>query len=219
MWFRVPTRSVLPGRALLKKEVAPDGTVTQIGEVKKHNPKNDEMIHFVPKEYAAETVEFFRIPAKVKALTELIFSPQDPQDTADSRKEYEEAQRDYNESIRFSKLRWSTHEKRAKELCFKAIRELPPDLYSEAILENTSPFPKALMFHSRFNSEIFPNLSWDELVQLQSFENLSHTRFPHSEVKRRSPNLFLVSADTLPSRQKEAALKSAANSRTKAVKK
>ena len=106
---------------------------------------------------------------------------------------------------------YARHEKRADELCFNAIRELPPDLYREAIRSNITPFPKGLMFHSRYNSQLFQSLSQDQLVQLQAFENLSHTRFPHSEVKRRSPHLFIVPADSIPSRQQELALSKAAN--------
>jgi len=217
LMLRVPARSLLPGRALLKKAVAPDGSVTQVGE-RKPPRKNEKLIHFVPKEYAADTIEFFRNSAKVKALAELIFTPSDPKDTPETRAEFESAVNAYKENLKASKLRYAAHEKRAEELCFAAIRELPPHLYKEAVLIDTTPFPRGLMFHARYNNQLFSSLSPEELIQLQTFENMSHTRFPHSEMKKRNPNLFLVAPDTLPSRQKEVALRNAANARSKTKK-
>ena len=70
---------------MLKKEVAADGSVTHVGDAKKHRGKKEKLIHFIPKEYATDTIEFFRNQARVKALTELIFSPRDPKDTPETR--------------------------------------------------------------------------------------------------------------------------------------
>ena len=219
MWFRVPARVTLPGRALLKKEVSPDGSISQVGDGKKHRGRKVKMIHFIPKEYATDTIDFFRNQTRVKALTELIFSPREPKDTPATRLDYETEVNAFEDALKERKQVYSRHEKRADELCFKAIRELPPDLYREAIRSNVTPFPKGLMFHARYNSQLFQSLSQDELVQLQTFENLSHTRFPHSEVKRRSPHLFIVAEDSIPSRQQELALsKAASKSKTTAVK-
>ena len=204
---------LLPGRALIKKKLGSDGKVTQVGENK--GPPQQELVPYIPRELAADTIDFFRNNTKVKALLELIFSSEDAKDSAEDRKEFEESEAKLSSALSDIEASYRAHEVRAEELCFNAIRELPADLYAEAVLNSKEPMPRAFMLHVMYNKQWFSELSEPQLTKLQAFENLMHVRYPHSEMRKKKPELFWVPANQVVSKQQEIAMKNAANARAK----
>lgn len=68
-------------------------------------------------------------------------------------------------------------------------------------------FPEELAFHHVYRQQIFASLTETERHKLQVFQNLIHIRFPHSQLKKRQPELFWISERQAVGRQKEQALK------------
>ena len=176
---------------------------------------NQELVPYIPRELATDTIEFFRSQPKIKALCELIFGVDKTNNLADSDKaELEAKAHALDENRRRFDSAFRAHESRLQENIFAAIRELPPDLYHEAIQQSRRPLPRPLLFHTRYDKQIFARLDDRRLVELQAFENLMHVRYPHAEMRKRKPELFWISASQIVSKQQELAMKTAAQSRT-----
>jgi hypothetical protein len=180
---------------------------------KSANP-NQELVPYIPRELATDTIEFLRSQPKVKALCELIYGiekmeklPEKDQSELAARKLKLLQQRKQIDSA------FRAHESKAQENIFDAIRQLPPDLYHEAIQSSRRSVPRKLLFHARFEKQIFSSLNDRRLVQLQAFENLMHIRYPHAEMRKRKPDLFWIPANQIVSKQQELAMKTAAQAK------
>ena len=197
---------MLPTRALIKKQISADGKLRQLGD---KAPPDVEMVPYIPRELASDTIDFFRNNVRMKAIVEYIFSGHDVKESPEDRAEYDEAESRMRSETEAIEAAFKVHEQRAQELCFKAIRELPAELYQEAVQKSRTPMPRQLMLHVMYNDQWFNSLSEKELVRLQAFENLMHIRYPHSEMRKKKPELFWIPATQVVSRQKEMAMKGA----------
>ncbi|CAE7388068.1 SLC4A4 [Symbiodinium natans] len=101
---------------------------------------------------------------------------------------------------------YKAHEDRAEQKMWRALQQLPEDLYAEAIASKPENVPEELLFHNRYRKEIFRSLSENDQRKLQVFHNLMYVRYPHSDEKRRNPQRFWMAENLIMSRQKEAAL-------------
>merc|ERR1712066_954481 len=99
---------------------------------------------------------------------------------------------------------YEAHETRAERRMWRAVQQLPEDLYQEAIASKPDKVPDALLFHVRHRKEIFTGLHHQEQRYLQCFQNLMHVRYPHVDEKKRNPQRFLIPEHQAVSRQKEA---------------
>ena len=181
---------------------------------------SEELVPYIPRELATDTIEFFRSQPKVKALCELIFSvDKTDQLGAADKAELETKTAELRQKRRQIDAAFRAHESKVQENIFAAIRELPPDLYFEAIQESKRPLPRSLLFHHRDEKQIFARLDERRLVELQAFENLMHIRYPHAEMRRRKPELFWIAASQIVSKQQELAMKTAAQAKAAAVRK
>eukprot|EP00927_Polykrikos_kofoidii_P032958 TRINITY_DN27932_c0_g2_i1.p1 TRINITY_DN27932_c0_g2~~TRINITY_DN27932_c0_g2_i1.p1 ORF type:complete len:211 (+),score=38.62 TRINITY_DN27932_c0_g2_i1:79-711(+) len=191
----------LPQRALAKKKakvVKPKKTQAAAPEVR--------LAPYLPPELTKETRQFFDHQARLKGLLELVFSPLEPRETEDDRLAFEEAKAEFDNFAGRARTIYEAHERQANESMWRAIKQLPEDLYDEAVASKTEKVPESLLFHVRYGNEIFRNLDDDERRKLQSFQNLMHIRYPHSDEKARNPSRFWIPENQVISRQKEAAM-------------
>mmetsp|Transcript_43681 Transcript_43681/g.81444 ORF Transcript_43681/g.81444 Transcript_43681/m.81444 type:complete len:176 (+) Transcript_43681:229-756(+) len=164
------------------------------------------MVPFIPPELTKETREFFQNQSRFKALLELVFSPREPQETDEDRVEFENAKAEYDTLRERAARIYQAHEERAERRMWRAVQQLPEDLYDEAVASKPEQVPDQLLFHNRYRREIFRNLSEYEQKKLQVFHNLMYVRYPHTDEKRRNPSRFWIPENQVISRQKEAAM-------------
>jgi len=164
------------------------------------------MVPYIPMELSKETRQFFQNTPRFKAILDLVFSPLDGQDTEDDRLEYEQARAEFKMLAEKARQVYAAHERRAGERMWRAVQQLPEDLYDEAVASKPEQVPKPLLFNVRHRAEIFRGLDYDELRQLQVFQNLMHVRYPHVDERKRNPERFFIPENQVVSRQKEAAL-------------
>mmetsp|Transcript_67416 Transcript_67416/g.161713 ORF Transcript_67416/g.161713 Transcript_67416/m.161713 type:complete len:209 (+) Transcript_67416:54-680(+) len=199
--FRANAFRVLPLRALAQKKK----------KVKKQQPKSVQqhqakLVPYLPAEVVKDTTNFFNNERRFKALLELVFSPLEPKDTEEDREEYEVAKAEFDTLAERARLAYEAHEKKAMERMWKAVHQLPEDLYDEAVQSRPEPVPESLLFHERHRDTIFNGLDDMELRRLQCYQNLMYIRYPHLEERRLHPERFLIPESQVVSRQKEAAM-------------
>jgi len=165
-----------------------------------------KLVPHLPMELTKETRDFFKNQPRLKALLELVFSPMNPTDTEDDRREYEEANAEFQMYTEHARRTYEAHETRANGQMWRAIQQLPEDLYEEAIASKPEAVPDQLLFHTRHRDQIFGGLHMEERRRLQCYYNLMYLRYPHSEEKRRNPARFWIPENQVVSRQKEAAI-------------
>jgi len=164
------------------------------------------MVPYIPNELTKETRQFFQNQPRFKGLLDMVFSPLSPQDEEQDRLEYEEARAEFRALAEKAQQAYLAHEQRASERMWRAVQQLPEDLYQEAVMSKPAPVPQPLLFHERHRTEIFKGLNDLELRKLQVFQNLMHVRYPHVEERQRNPERFLIPENQVISRQKEAAM-------------
>jgi len=164
------------------------------------------MVPYIPAELTKETQQFFGNSSRFRGLLDLVFSPLEPQDTEDDRLEFEQVRAEFKTEASQALQAYETHEKRARECMWNAIRQLPEDLYDEAVASKPEPVPESLLFHERHRTEILRSLREDERRKLQVYYNLMYVRYPHIEERRRNPSRFFIPETQVVSRQKEAAM-------------
>lgn len=199
--MRACASRLLPERALAKK--------TGKKQVQKKTATANlefRLVPHIPPELSKETRQFFQNQNKLKTLLELVFSPISPRESAQERSEYENARSQYDVARVTACNVYEAHEKRASEHMWRALQQLPEDLYAEAIASKPERLPEPLLFHVRHQAEVFRGLNELERRKLQCFHNLMHVRYPHSEEKQRNPQRFLIPENQVVSRQKEAAM-------------
>lgn len=172
-------------------------------------PQSNVYIPHIPASLAKPTVAFFGHKHRLKALLDIIFSPRTPQDTQEDRDEYQKRWEAYHSRRKNDEQRYSNHERKSNFRMMNAIRNLPADLYEEAIQSESVPLPSALQYHTMYRTQLlqseYTNVRRLELLQI--FQNLSKTRFPHIHIKRRNPNIFWLPQSKALTRQKEASAK------------
>jgi len=176
------------------------------------------MVPYVPKDLSKETRDTFEakeMEPRRKALIQLVFAPssnvntEEVRDTAESRGQFDCERQQF---VREQMVRIDTytkHEERAQEYMARAVRNLPAELYEEAISSEPQQLPKELQFHELYRNQWFNALSDEEKRELQCYQNLMHVRYPHSAIKKSSPHLFWINENNMMNRSKEAAMKKA----------
>ncbi|KAF8822559.1 hypothetical protein IE077_003461 [Cardiosporidium cionae] len=190
----------LPGR-LLKKKTSPEAAArgdSRDGIVSRYVP-------YLPPSFLSSTIKFLEDKDKLRYLLQLLYSPKDSHDTSEDRCVYQRQFERYSE-IKESVEKCSRHhEEIAAAHVAKAIKNLPSDLYEEATQSEPQPLPDELKFHEMYRKQLFDNeLSSYEMKKLQTFQNLMHVRFPHTNAKREQPHLFWIKENLAMSRQKQA---------------
>mmetsp|Transcript_16937 Transcript_16937/g.46650 ORF Transcript_16937/g.46650 Transcript_16937/m.46650 type:complete len:209 (-) Transcript_16937:49-675(-) len=191
---------VFPQRALAKKKGK------QKLQKKTAVTPEVRMVPYIPMELTKETRQFFQNTSRFRGLLDLVFSPLDSQDTEEDRLEYEEARIEFKKLAERARQVYLAHERRASDRMWRAMQQLPEDLYLEAVSSKPEPVPESLLFHERHRAEIFRGLNDTEKRKLQCFHNLMHVRYPHVEERERNPDRFFIAENQVISRQKEAAM-------------
>mmetsp|Transcript_10367 Transcript_10367/g.22853 ORF Transcript_10367/g.22853 Transcript_10367/m.22853 type:complete len:214 (+) Transcript_10367:203-844(+) len=195
------TRLSLPLRALApSKKKAKKMKKTAVAQ------QDIPLAPYIPPELSKETRHFFNNQNRFKALLDLVFSPVDPQDTEEDRRKYEEAKMEFDAMQAKMQSIYEAHERRAEARMWKAIHQLPEDLYEEAVRSKPDHVPEPLLFHQRHHKEIFDSLNEDEKRKLQVYQNLMYVRYPHAAEKARNRDRFFIPENQIVSRQKEAAM-------------
>ena len=189
----------LPGRAL-----KPVAGVNMAGTSETADD-NKKTIPHIPREFAKDTLEFFRQSSPhIKSLLDLVFSAPG-EATLENRKATEEV---YNAELDERRRRYKAHEERASRLMFEAIKNLPEDMYDEAVRKGEQLPPESLQFHEMYKDQLLKeSLSDWELVKLQTFSNLMHIRYSHSEAKKKHRDKFFISEAAALNLRKERAKK------------
>eukprot|EP00439_Symbiodinium_sp_Y106_P076554 s729_g15.t1 len=201
-FFRSPCFRVLPLRGLAQTKKK-----AKAKQIKKQNaPVEVPLAHSIPYELTKETREFFQNQNRFKALLELVFSPREPEETTEDQVEFEDARAEFNTMCERALHLYKAHEARAEQRMWRALQQLPEDLYSEAVASKPERVPEELLFHNRYRKEIFGSLSDHEQRKLQVFHNLMYVRYPHADEKRRNPERFWMPENQIVSRQREAAM-------------
>mmetsp|Transcript_96399 Transcript_96399/g.171359 ORF Transcript_96399/g.171359 Transcript_96399/m.171359 type:complete len:210 (+) Transcript_96399:11-640(+) len=200
--LRSPCFRVLPQRGLAQSKKKKPGKQQR----KQAAPQEVRLAPSIPPELTKESRQFFQNQGRFKALLELVFSPRDAKDTKEDQAEYEEKKAEFDTLCERSRRIYEVHEQRASHRMWRAMQQLPEDLYEEAVASKPEKVPEALLFHNRYRSEIFRSLTDHEQRRLQAFHNLMYVRYPHSEEKQRNPDRFWIPENQIVSRQKEAAM-------------
>jgi hypothetical protein len=201
MLVRVTARVRLPGRAL-----KPVAGVNVPNQTTQEADDTHRTIPHIPREFAKDTIEFFRQSSPhVKSLLDLVFSAKDigsgDKEVVKMRAEYERALKERQDQFRI-------HEQRASRKMFEAIQNLPEDMYDEAVRKGEQLPPEALQFHEIYKEQLMgESLSDWELVKLQTFSNLMHIRYSHSEAKKKHKDKFFISEAAALNLRKERAKK------------
>eukprot|EP00388_Colpodella_angusta_P000038 GDKJ01000132.1.p1 GENE.GDKJ01000132.1~~GDKJ01000132.1.p1 ORF type:complete len:228 (-),score=52.13 GDKJ01000132.1:75-758(-) len=198
----------VPNRAFVKKKKTVAST------------NNDNLlvrlVPHIPPDQIRETMRFLQSKTYQAAILELIFSPHNfaTKLTDESRLEFQKKFEEYNYyKLQFLKD-FRAHEAKAQKEMWKAVQELPEDLYDEAAASEWSNPPQDILHSFRYRNQFYkgisgkePEFSEEELRTLQVFQNLRHVRFPHTAMKQRHPEKFWIRDTMAMSRQKEAALR------------
>ena len=168
----------------------------------------------IPREFAKDTIEFFRQSSPhVKSLLDLVFSAKElraPLSEADEAEKAEQV-RLYESAIAARRQKYALHEQEARRLMFDAIRNLPRDMYDEAVSKGNMFPPKSLLFHEMYKQDLMGKLSDWEMVKMQTFSNLMHIRYSHSDAKQKQRDRFFISESAALNLRKERAKKEKAN--------
>ena len=204
MLLRTGARGLLrtPTRAL--KPVAGVNTGFQQSTEPEDTKKT---IPHIPREFAKDTIEFFRQSSPhVKSLLDLVFSASALPAAED--REVQKQTAEYEKALNERRLQFRAHEQRASRKMFEAIQNLPEDMYDEAVRKGERLPPESLQFHEMYGEQLKKDsLSDFELVKLQTFSNLMHIRYSHSEAKKKHKDKFFISEAAALNLRKERAKK------------
>jgi hypothetical protein len=202
--IRTSVKPLVPLRAL--KPVAGVNAPTQQAV-----PDDDSKrtIPHIPREFAKDTIEFFRQSSPhIKSLLDLVFSSSDPKESRRDDKEFQRRTQEYEKELQERRKRYAIHELKASRKMFDAIRNLPEDMYDEAVRKGEQLPPESLQFHEMYKDQLMKeSLSDWEMVKLQTFSNLMHIRYSHSEAKKKHKDKFFISEAAALNLRKERAKK------------
>jgi hypothetical protein len=171
-------------------------------------PEEKNTVPFIPREFAKDTIEFFRQSSPhVKSLLDMVFTP--PVEETASEEDYEEYKamvEEYQRELAAVRAKYDRHEKIAARLMFDAIRNLPEDMYDEAVRKGDQLPPESLQFHELYKDQLMgESLSDWEQFKMQTFSNLMHIRYSHSEAKKKHRDRFFISESAALNLRKERA--------------
>jgi len=174
------------------------------------SPEEKLTVPFIPREFAKDTIEFFRQSSPhVKSLLDLVFTP--PVTETASEEDLEEYQRmvkEYETELVKHRYRYQKHEERAARSMHDAIRNLPEDMYDEAVRRGEMLPPESLQFHTMYKDQLMSeSLSDWEQFKMQTFSNLMHIRYSHSEAKKKHKDRFFITESAALNLRKERAKK------------
>ena len=173
-------------------------------------PEQKMTVPFIPREFAKDTIEFFRQSSPhVKSLLDLVFTPPVSETASEEDlKEYETMMKEYETELARHRLRYQKHEEKAARCMHDAIRNLPEDMYDEAVRKGSMLPPESLQFHAMYKDQLMrESLSDWELFKMQTFSNLMHIRYSHSEAKKKHRDKFYISESAALNLRKERAKK------------
>lgn len=176
-------------------------------------PDEKNTVPFIPREFAKDTIEFFRQTSSphIKSLLDLVFSsPGFKSDLTEEENsalaELEEIEREYAHALADSRKKYDAQLEKARRAMFHAIQNLPEDMYEEAVQKGEMLPPESLQFHEMYKEQLMKeNLSDWEQVKLQTFSNLMHIRYSHSEAKKKHKDRFFISESAALNLRKERA--------------
>ena len=202
MLLRCRSKCVLPVRAL--QPVA--GVNKSEPSSSSSNEEESKKIPHIPREFAKDTIEFFRQSSPhVKSLLDLVFSPVNHQEDPEMLK----IKTEFEKAVEAKRSVYKKHEEKASKAMFNAIKNLPEDLYDEAVRKgHSSAVPESLLFHEMYKEQLMKEaLSDSELFKMQTFANLMHIRYSHSEAKKKHRDKFFISESQALNIRKERAQK------------
>ena len=173
-------------------------------------PEEKMTVPFIPREFAKDTIEFFRQSSPhVKSLLDLVFTPPVTETASDEDlEEYERIVKEYETELANHRYRYNKHEEKAARCMHDAIRNLPEDMYEEAVRKGDMLPPESLQFHTMYKEQLMSeSLSDWEQVKMQTFSNLMHIRYSHSEAKKKHKDRFFISESAALNLRKERAKK------------
>jgi hypothetical protein len=173
-------------------------------------PEEKMTVPFIPREFAKDTIEFFRQSSPhVKSLLDLVFTPPVSETASEEDlEEYERMVKEYETELAKQRYRYQRHEEKAARCMHDAIRNLPEDMYDEAVRKGEMLPPESLQFHTMYRDQLMADsLSDWEQVKLQTFSNLMHIRYSHSEAKKKHRERFFISESAALNLRKERAKK------------
>jgi len=173
-------------------------------------PEEKMTVPFIPREFAKDTIEFFRQSSPhVKSLLDLVFTPPVSETASEEDlEEYERMVKEYETELAKQRYRYQKHEEKAARCMHDAIRNLPEDMYDEAVRKGEMLPPESLQFHTMYRDQLMADsLSDWEQVKLQTFSNLMHIRYSHSEAKKKHKERFFISESAALNLRKERAKK------------
>lgn len=90
-----------------------------------------------------------------------------------------------------------------RENVFRAIQELPEELYDESIKGGELFDNKEIQFGLKYENSLLNNLSNYKKKLLHVYKILLHLRYPFYLIKEKNPMLFYISESKAISRQKQ----------------
>lgn len=207
---RCSSRVRFPVRALKPVKGVNYGGSSQSSSAMGGPPEEKTTVPFIPREFAKDTIEFFRQSSPhVKSLLDLVFTPPVQESaTEEDFEEYEKMVKEYEIELEKHRIRYRKHEERAARSMHDAIRNLPEDMYDEAVRKGSMLPPESLQFHNMYRDQIMEEkLSDWEQVKMQTFSNLMHIRYSHSEAKKKHKERFFITESAALNLRKERAKK------------
>ncbi|SCM08140.1 conserved Plasmodium protein, unknown function [Plasmodium chabaudi adami] len=194
--------SFVPMRAPPKKKSAQDKKKKESLEAKK-DLSETRYLPYIPPAYVIDTASFFKDKTKLDSLLSLIFSPQNANDTYEDRVEYQKRFELYQLLKEKEEQRYARHIEKIRENVFRAIHELPEELYDESIKGGELFDNKEIQFGLKYENSLLNNLSNYKKKLLHVYKILLHLRYPFYLIKKKNPMLFYISESKAISRQKQ----------------
>jgi hypothetical protein len=177
-------------------------------------PEETNTVPFIPREFAKDTIEFFRQSSPhIKSLLDLVFSSpgfkredEISPEELEALEELKSIESEYQKNLALAREKYETHLSKARRSMFHAIQNLPEDMYDEAVKKGEMLPPESLQFHEMYREQLMAeNLSDWEMVKFQTFSNLMHIRYSHSEAKKKHKERFFISESAALNLRKERA--------------
>lgn len=195
----------IPRRAPAKKKASPNKKKTNenVEDREQSNSNEIRYLPYIPPAYVADTVSFFKDKNKLNNLLSLLFSPSNSSDTYEDRLEYQKRFERYQYLKNKEELKYEKHIERMNENIFRAIQNLPKELYDESIKEGEFIDNKEIQFGLKYEKFLVQNLNSYKKKLLHVYKILLYLRYPFYMIKKKNPLLFYISEGKAISRQKQ----------------
>lgn len=205
LWNRYPCGMlVVPKRAPPKKKTIQEKKKKESTDEKDKDKESEKRyLPYIPPAYVVDTVTFFRDKNKLDSLLSLIFSPQNSTDSYEDRVEYQKKFEVYQILKNREEENYAKHLEKMKRKIFKAIENLPSELYDESIKEGELFDNKEIQFGLKYENSLIDNLNSYKRKLLHVYKILLYLRYPFYLIKKKNPLLFYISESKAISRQKQ----------------